>query len=93
MNWTHMAELLAGIPDLAGARCRGRAGLFERCVAEHGRPQHETHHARTAALRLCAECPALDPCRAWFNGLRPTQRPTGVIAGQIVRSDGRIVDP
>ncbi|MGV0740331.1 hypothetical protein ABQF35_28630 [Mycobacterium syngnathidarum] len=85
-----MAELLAGVPALPGSRCKGRADLFERCVAEHGRTQYEAHHARTAALRLCAECPALDPCRSWFNGLRPAQRPRGVVAGQIVRADGRI---
>lgn len=93
MNWTHMAELLACIPDLPGSRCKGRADLYEATVAEHGNPasRAEIQHARAAALRLCSDCPALRPCRAWFNELRHTRRPRGVVAGQIVRSDGRII--
>ncbi len=92
MNWTHMAELLASIPDLPGSRCKGRADLFEATVAEYGKPasRAELDTSRAAALRLCADCPALAPCRTWFNGLRPTRRPRGVVAGQIVRADGRI---
>nr|WP_233209245.1 hypothetical protein [Mycobacterium sp. ENV421] len=87
-----MAALLADIPDLPGARCAGLADLFEATVDEHGKaaPRSEREDARTAALRLCNACPSLAPCRAWLDGLRPTQRPRGVVAGQVIAASGRI---
>jgi WhiB family transcriptional regulator, redox-sensing transcriptional regulator len=79
-------------PGLPGARCKGKADLFEAIIAEHGVDNQPTTDeleiARRAALRLCAVCPALDPCRVWLDGLRPTRRPRGVIAGQVVTSTG-----
>jgi hypothetical protein len=90
MNWESISALLAGVPDLPGARCRGRADLFEATVGVRpvdGRPTRaELENARTAALCLCATCPALDACRAWLDGLGPARRPRGVIAGQVVKS-------
>lgn len=86
-NWQRMAALIAGIPDLAGASCKGEAHLFETTIGAHGGPtKDELQAARTTALRLCASCPALDPCRAWLDGLRPTRRPQGVVAGRIVNA-------
>ena len=35
------------------------------------------------ALHLCADCPALEACREWFDGLPRTRRPTGVVAGRV----------
>ena len=90
MNWKSMNALIAGIPDLPGARCAGLADLFEATIDEHGnaasRAQRE--HARAAALRLCHACPALAPCRTWLDGLRPTRRPRGVVAGQVIAASG-----
>jgi hypothetical protein len=36
-----------------------------------------------SALELCAVCPALRACAAWFDGLPAKQRPRGVVAGRL----------
>ena len=94
-SWTDTIELLAGLPNLPGAACKGNAALFEATIDEHGKPTSATdiEHARAAALRTCAGCDALSRCRAWFDGLKVVQRPRGVIAGVVVRADGRIAAP
>ncbi|MEH3129156.1 MAG: WhiB family transcriptional regulator [Mycolicibacterium neoaurum] len=66
-------------PALPGARCRGRAHLFDE---RH--PDENTEVARqrqTQALGLCSRCPALDACRVWLNSLPASQQPSGVVAG------------
>lgn len=93
-DWHTMTAYLLGIPDLPGARCKGEADLYERTVGVRtvaGQPtSDELVAARAAALRLCAECPALDPCRAWLEAQRPSRRPLGVVAGQLVTSTGHV---
>lgn len=88
--WYGLQALLTGIPDLDGARCKGEADLFEATVGgRSGRHVNaDREHARASALRLCAECPALLACRQWLAGERPTRRPRGVVAGQIITSTG-----
>lgn len=72
---------LAGAPSLQGARCRGRAHLFDE-AAPNEKP--ETVAARHAqALGICSRCPSLNPCETWFLGLTPSKRPLGVVAGRI----------
>lgn len=95
-DWDTTRALLEGIPALNGARCKGRADLYERTDSEHrmtGRlTMTELDDARRDALRLCNHrCPALDACRAWLDALPAAQRPRGVVAGQVVHSDGRIL--
>lgn len=89
-SWESISVFLAGVPDLPGARCKGRADLFEATVGVRpidGRPtRDELERARSEALRVCAACPALDPCRVWLDGLRPTRRPRGVVAGRVVNT-------
>lgn len=96
MNWETTRALLAGIPELPGAPCKGRSDLFERTVGEHrmtGRlTKTEVDDARSEALRICASCPALDPCRAYVGALPATRRPRGVVAGLVVNSSG-VVKP
>ncbi|MGK2904509.1 MAG: hypothetical protein ACSLE7_16895, partial [Mycobacterium sp.] len=79
--------------SLGGARCVNSAELYARTVAEQGQPANrpQVQQARTAALRICAGCPALDRCRAWLDRLPINRRPRGVVAGAVVRADGRIV--
>ncbi|ULE35051.1 hypothetical protein [Mycobacterium sp. IDR2000157661] len=92
-TWDSARALLAGIPALHGARCKGRADLYESTIGEHraaGRTTtEELNNARREALRLCNNgCPALHQCRAYLQGLPAAQRPRGVIAGQVVGSLG-----
>ncbi|WP_264956355.1 hypothetical protein, partial [Mycobacterium kiyosense] len=92
-DWENMRAVLAGIPALPGARCKGQADLYERTDSEHhmtGRlTKTEVENARIAALSLCQSCPALDSCRAWFGALPTTQRPHGVVAGQVITAGGK----
>jgi hypothetical protein len=60
-------------PALPGAACRGCA------------PQFDEDGDEAAALALCGHCGALQPCRAWFDGLAPRHRPEGVVAGLVHR--------
>ena len=80
-TWSEILGALQGIPALPGAACIGRHTLFDE---QH--PEESTGEARTryaAAVAVCTGCPALDPCAAWFDSLRPRDRPTGVIAGRV----------
>lgn len=88
MNWKSMRALLAGIPALPDARCRGRAALFEATIATRGPIKAELENARSEALRLCRTCPALGPCGVWLTGMPQTRRPRGVVAGMIVTASG-----
>ncbi len=91
-DWDTMRALLESIPALPGARCKGRADLYERTNSEHGMTGRltmtELDNARREALWLCETCPALHPCGAWLQGLPAAQRPRGVIAGQVVNTSG-----
>lgn len=90
MNWNSMRALLAGIPALPDARCRGRAALFEATIAvRHGGPARaELENARREALTLCHACPALALCRSWLAAMPATRRPRGVVAGVVVTASG-----
>lgn len=75
---------LAGAPALPGARCRGRAHLFDPVEFAESPIVLQQRHAQ--ALALCERCPALNRCRAWVDSLPPGKRPRGVVAG---RREGR----
>lgn len=81
---TDLVGALAGVPSLPGARCRGRPHLFDEAAPAEPDTVAAARHAQ--ALRLCLNCPSLDPCTAWFLTLTPAKRPTGVIAGRINQS-------
>jgi len=40
--------------------------------------------AREIALAICAQCPCLQSCSDWVDGLSPRQQPHGVIAGRVI---------
>ncbi|MCG7582795.1 hypothetical protein [Mycolicibacterium sp. OfavD-34-C] len=92
-DWNTVRPLLAGIPALPGASCKGRSDLFERTIRERrtdGRLDcAELENARCEALRVCNNgCPALAACRAWLDALPAMRRPRGVVAGQVITSSG-----
>jgi hypothetical protein len=62
---------LVGIPELPGCLCRGLHDIFD----DADMPEE--------ALELCARCPALASCSAWYDSLPPKHRPHGVCAGRV----------
>lgn len=77
-----LAASIAPVPDLEGAACAGRSELFDL------RPAGCDDHAYREALVLCARCPVLGACRAWFASLPKEARPYGVIAGRVHKPRG-----
>ena len=70
-------------PSLPGAKCRGRHSLFDDgATGEHPDVVNQRH---VQALELCALCPVLTRCEDWLDSLPTSQRPVGVVAGQLVR--------
>lgn len=78
---TGMFASLLGAPALPGAKCRGRPYLFDE--PHPGEEPGDTDYRQGHALRLCRTCPALSSCSEWFDALKPSQRPPGVMAGRV----------
>jgi hypothetical protein len=68
---------LRGFPALPGAACRGKHHLFDEVIG----PDRDRIQAE--ALRICAACEELLPCRRWLMSLPRRERPYGVVAGQV----------
>lgn len=77
-----LSEILRGVRPLPGALCPDHPHVFH---ASADNPDPETRdYAITTAVRLCRACPALQQCAAWLDRTPATQRPPGVIAGQLI---------
>jgi WhiB family redox-sensing transcriptional regulator len=74
MNLEDLLGSLAGTPSLPGAKCKGKSHIWD---------QYDCPESIEYALGHCAACPALDACEAYFDSLRPSQRPVGVTAGRV----------
>lgn len=75
---------LAFAPRLDGALCRGKADIWDMPPPPTRDPDpDDTAQRITFAIGACQRCPALSRCRAWVSGLRPSQRPAGVVAGEL----------
>lgn len=74
MNGTGLFDALGSIPDLTGARCRGRSQIFD---------ETEDIDLVEYAQSLCQACPALRACTSWLGSLPPRKRPPGVVAGRV----------
>ena len=84
-TWDELVSQLHTIPDLPGARCRGRHELFDATITGHrGDTPDNLEYARTAAAQLCATCPALHDCAAWLDTQPPHNRPLGITAGRLI---------
>jgi len=82
-DWVDLLEkVLAGAPSLPGAKCRGRAHLFNGAEPDENPETVAARHAQ--ALGLCLNsCPSLSRCAEWVNSLPKSKRPLGVVAGQV----------
>lgn len=69
--------MLAGVPNLSGALCKGQAPDFDNDDGDTG--------VTLLLAQFCEACPALKPCGEWVDSLRPSQRPSGVVAGRYYR--------
>lgn len=76
-----LLDAIGAAPVLPGARCRRRHHLFDAAAPNEDPEVVSARHAQ--AFGLCSHCPALDRCAEWFDGLRPSKRPHGVVAGQV----------
>ena len=74
-TWQGLSAALAGIPELPGARCRGRWSVWD----ETDNPEIIEY-----AKNQCQACPALAECKEWFESLKASKRPIGTVAGQLV---------
>ena len=79
-----LAASIAPVPDLEGAACAGRSDLFDLAPSDKA----ERAHSEARALAICARCPVLRACHAWFANLPAEARPYGVIAGRVRRPRG-----
>jgi hypothetical protein len=81
-TWESLSAVLRSAPDLRGARCAGRWDLFD---AEQDDPEDRAW-AVERAIQICGDCPVLGPCTAYVDGLKPSRRPPGVVAGRLVQA-------
>lgn len=74
-----LLAVLAATPNLPGAVCAEPSTrvIFDECA------EHPDQYAVRAAIRVCAECPALHDCSAWVADLPAAERPRGVTAGRL----------
>lgn len=81
-DFDSLVGALVGIPRLDGARCKGRSGTWD--LPESDEPPARADARLAAAIAECNVCPALADCRKWIASLRPSKRPLGVVAGQLI---------
>jgi hypothetical protein len=84
-NWEHMAALVASLPDLPGAKCKGRAvDLFDLTIGGRRETSSgkfkttskaELENARSEALNVCAACPELLPLPSVAGSATPVTAP------------------
>lgn len=84
---------LAAAPNLPGALCRGHRSWDH----DHDGEPAEDPEFREARLARSAHfcrtrCPAYRDCLAWLRSTPRSKRPTGAVAGLIIRPPGRCQD-
>jgi hypothetical protein len=86
-TWESLTAALAGVPKLPDAACRGMHRLFD--PGERDEPAEVVAERHEAALHICASCACFADCRSWLESLPARRRPSGVVAGLVVRIGGR----
>lgn len=82
MDLNTLLGALTAVPQLDGARCRGRSELFDpRAYFE---PEAKLEQRQAEAVAECHQCPALADCRRWLDGLPRSARPSGVVAARVI---------
>jgi hypothetical protein len=81
LTYENLVAAIGTAPSLPGARCKNRGHLFDPAAPNEDPDTTSARHAQ--ALGLCSHCPALERCGEWFDGLKPSKRPVGVVAGRI----------
>lgn len=75
--------------DSTGDPWQLRAACASRDPAMFIRSHSETGLGRgRAALRICAQCPVLEPCHRWAGGLQPVQRLDLIVGGEVYDRNG-----
>jgi Transcription factor WhiB len=57
--------------------------FFDPAGADEDELDVEERH--NVALGLCSHCPSADRCREWVDALPISKKPTGVVAGKVIR--------
>jgi hypothetical protein len=70
-RWDASSDALAGVPDLGGARCRGRWAIWD---------ETEDPEIVQYAINQCEACSALVDCKAYAA---TQKRLTGVVGGRL----------
>ncbi len=86
---TDLFSALGGAPDLPGAACLNKWGLFDPEPEGRTEPPEVTRHRHAQAGELCRGCTALASCEQWVDSLPPSKRPSGVVAGRAPKTVGR----
>jgi hypothetical protein len=76
-----LTAILRDSPKLSGAACAGRTLHDPPQPFEDEDDLEYRHHRAVTICNTC--CPVFAQCRAWVESLPPSQRPSGVIAGQL----------
>lgn len=83
---TRLGGLLADIPHLPDAACKGQQAVFDL------EPDADPMAIETA-IATCMRCRALDRCREWVASTPVALRPSGIVAGQLLPAPAPPTEP
>lgn len=75
--WADLLTAAAGVPRLTGAKCYARPEVFD---LDSGSAPELIERAK----HECRGCSAVTACGDWLDGLAPSARPSGVVAGRLI---------
>jgi hypothetical protein len=79
-----LADILRGVPRLAGAACVGRwPGLFDPPGQGESLDDPDVEYRHRIAIGICGGCDCISDCARWVDSLPASKRPAGVVAGRL----------